>query len=566
MIIKLFVKNYALIRELEVEFAPGLNLITGETGAGKSLLLGALDALMGGKLSSDIVRTGADKAVIEGEFNVSTGSDAWKPLSRELEDPGGNLILRREIARSGRSRAFLNDSPVTLKKLSQVGELLVDICGQHENQTLLREEYHLDYLDSFAGLTNLRRDFSSLHSRYHSLSEKLKKLENRKRDMLTRQERVRFETAEIEAAGVDPAEEETLLAEERAMKHSERILEICRRLSDELGNAPGSPLEVIGGLSRELDNILDIEPRLGKAAEDLRSASVSLEETVRGVTAYLKEFDFSPERLEQIRERLGELSLLKRKYGGSIAAILDHLEKLKQEEISFTSLETEIETLLEEIYELKKELAFKALELSQTRIEAAPKLKEAVESILRELGFDYVDFEIRLEHTEGSDFEVGGDRYRLTPAGIDRCQIHITTNKGEPLRPLKDVASGGEISRIMLALKSVISGGDSGQFLVFDEIDIGISGRIARKVGLNLYKTAQSRQALVITHLPQIASLPARHFAVVKSSDDDRTISRLLLLDKTGRVKEIAELLAAGKFEKKGEDYARQLLNADDVE
>lgn len=562
MLNKLSVKNFALIRELELEFAPGLNLITGETGAGKSLLLSALSALLGAKLTADVVRKGADKAVIEGEFRLNPDSPVKILLDDALDDQSEFAIIRREINRSGRSRAFINDSPAPLKKLAEIGELMVDLCGQHENQTLLNTERHLDYLDRYAGLLQPRDEFSQLHSRYRALNSKIQRLDEKRRNLTARQERIEFEIKEIETAALSPEEEESLRAEERAFENSEKILEFCRRFEEEISAKPGCAVEIVAGLSRELESIVNLEPRLGKTAEDVRSAQVALEEAVRGVAACQSGFDFSPERLEQIRERLGELSRLKRKYGGSVAAVIEHLIKLKSESASFTDIEEEIVAANKEISDIKPKLADKAAILSQQRHTAAPELKKEVEGVLRELGFEYVDFELRLQKKSGGDIQIGGQRFSLDSEGIDSCEFFVTANKGEPPRPLKDVASGGEISRIMLAMKSVIADGQNSGILVFDEIDIGISGRIARKVGLSLLKTAQTRQVLVITHLPQIASLPGKHFSAEKSAEDERTVSRFLILDQSGRIREIAKLLAAGDDPEKGEDYARQLMSS----
>jgi DNA repair protein RecN (Recombination protein N) len=342
-------------------------------------------------------------------------------------------------------------------------------------------------------------------------------------------------------------------------------MQFCYHAEDILSTKSESILESLSHLTKELDSLASFATRLKSVLNDVQNASASLEEALRGILSFRTQFHYSPERLEQIRERLGELSRLKRKYGGSLEAVLRHFLDLKREVDSFSNLEADIVSKGQELAQAHKILSNKALELSQLRTQAVPHLQKDMTAVLKELGFNYVAFEVRLEQKPGSEVEFEGNKYQITPNGLDFCQFYVGTNPGEPILPLPDIASGGEISRIMLGLKAVIAEKDQPGTLIFDEIDIGISGRVARKVGLKLLQTSKSQQLLVITHLPQIASLPARHFSAVKVEQSGRAFSRFILLEGKERINEIAKLLTTGEAEGKGEDYAKELLEAEDV-
>lgn len=565
MLKSIFVSNYILIERAEIEFSPGLNIITGETGAGKSLLLGALNAILGARMSADSVRKGADKCIIEGEFRLHAELPGQLLSGDDFDLNDDSIFIRREYSSSGRTRCFINDSPVTLKRLSEIGAFLVDLCGQHEHQMLLNPDNHLEYLDRFAGLMPRREEFGSFYRAYHQALSKLHKLQRKQRELSTRQDRIEFELKEIQAVNPQIEEDNELLSEEKKLENGEQILEFCYHAEEELGGKQDNVLDSLSVLVSRAEKFHKFSADLRSIFEDLNSASTGLTEALRNITGFRSRFDFSPEKLEEIRERLGELSQLKRKYGGSIAAVLKHVEELKTGRETFEGLEEEILKSGDQVRKLHSELVMKAVELSRLRLAAEPQLTEVMEESLAHLGFDYVKFAAELSKTDGGDAEIEGRSYRLHTAGIDSCEIRISTNKGELLKLLKDIASGGEISRIMLALKSAIAGRDKPGALIFDEIDNGVSGRIARKVGLQLYEAAKTQQLITVTHLPQIASLPGKHFSVQKVEENGRVISRFEELDAERRVTEIASLLTTGESEGEGEDYARELLSAGDV-
>ena len=566
MLQSIFVSNYILIEKAEIEFSPGLNIITGETGAGKSLLLGALNAILGARMSADSVRKGTDKCIIEGVFRLQAKLPVQLLSEDDFDSNDDAVIIRREYTSGGRTRCFINDSPVALKRLSEIGAFLVDLCGQHEHQMLLNADNHLEYLDRFAGLMPRREEFTSLYQTYQKAISKLHKLQAEQREQSLRQDRIEFELKEIQSVNPQIEEESGLLAEEKKLEHGEQILEFCYNAEEELGDKPENILDGLNLLVSRAERFHEFSADLRSIFEDLSSASTSLEEALRNITGFRSHFDFSPEKLEEIRERLGELSLLKRKYGGSIEAVLQRVEELKTRRDSYEGLEAEILKAGDLVKKRHSELVAKAIELSNLRGEAAPLLTEVMEKSLGGLGFDYAKFEAVLSKSEGGEAEIEGRSYRLHPAGIDNCEIRISTNKGEVLKPLKDIASGGEISRIMLGLKSAIAGRDKPGALIFDEIDNGISGRIARKVGLQLYEASKTQQLIVVTHLPQIASLPGKHHSVLKVEENGRAISKFEVLDADKRVAEIASLLTTGESKGKGEEYARELLSAGDVE
>ena len=566
MLKSLSVKNYTLIELAEIEFSTGLNIITGETGAGKSLLLGALNAILGARMSPDSVRRGADKCIIEGEFLLRANLPQELTSGEDFDLDGDVILIRREYTPAGRTRCFINDSPVTVRKLAEIGAFLVDLCGQHEHQMLLNPDNHLEYLDRFAGLMPRRDEFASLYRQYRNELNKLHQLQRDQRELALRQDRIEFELKEIRTADPQTDEEQQLLADEKELQHGEQIIEFCYNAEEELTSKPENILDSLNLLLARSQKFSEFSADLRSIFEDLNSAAASLQEALRNIVGFRSRFDFTPEKLEEIRQRLGELSQLKRKFGGSIEAVLKHREELKNKRDSFTGLENEILQSGDNVGKLHADLVSLAVELSRLREQAVPLLKKKMEQSLAGLGFTHLEFAADVSKIPGNDAEIAGAACRLTPSGADYCEIAVSTNKGEPLKPLKDIASGGEISRVMLGLKSAISGRDKPGALIFDEIDNGIAGRIARKVGLRLHETSKNQQLIVVTHLPQIASLPGKHLSVAKIEENGRVVSRFSELDPDQRVAEIASLLTTGESAGKGENYARELLSANDTE
>ena len=565
MLKKIIINNFALIEECEIKFSPGLNIITGETGSGKSLLIEALGALLGARMSADSIRSGEYKCVIEAEFKLNMFSPAVQWLKAEGEEVYEDLILRREYLGSGRTRGFINDSPVAIKKLSELGSILVDLCGQHDNQRLFNIDNHLDFLDKYAGLSELRSETGELYNIYRSLLQKLKDLQSKREKQTELQERLNFSIKEIEAVDPSTGEDEQLSAEEKELEHGEQLLEFCFEAEEELDNKNEAVLPTLNLLQLKAERFGGFSEDFKNIYEDLTNSTASLEEALRTIVAFRSRFEFSAERLEEIRERLGALSSLKRKYGGSIDAVVEKLAVMKTELDSIGNMEKDIAGVSKELKKVKLSLKEKAQTLSKKRIQAVPKLKETLDRVLLELGFNYTDFNAQITSRSGNDLGIDGKNYGMSENGFDICEFIISTNHGEEPLPLKDIASGGEISRILLALESQIANAERPNALVFDEIDMGISGRIARKVGLKLYSAAKERQLLVVTHLPQIASLPGRHISVYKVEENGRAVSRFKELDSEGRVTEIASLLTTGESKGKGEAYARELLEAKDI-
>jgi DNA repair protein RecN (Recombination protein N) len=565
MLRTLRVNNFALIKEAEIEFASGLNLITGETGAGKSLLLGALSALLGEKIPSELLRSRSEKVIIEGEFIVENDKRVTKFFEEVEEPPAYNIILRREIHPTGRTRNFFNDTPISLKLLNGLSGLLVELCGQHEHQSLFKVENHLEYLDKFAGLEQKRVDFETVYQRYRKFAEKLHKLKEKQKQLSSRWERLEFEIREITSCNVSLGEEEQLSKEEKVLQNSEHILQFCYNAEREISTKSGAILESLSSMLKETEAFSDYAPEFKGVSEDIISSQASLEEAVRLIVGFRSKFNFNPGRLEAIRERLGEISLLKRKYGGSVESTLKRLDDLKREKASFENLEAQIAETEKDLASAHSEMSNKSIDLSHLRARAIPQLKKSLEKTLTELGFNYVEFELRMQKRLGDDVDFEGKCYQVQATGIDFAEIFISTNKGEAVQLLREIASGGEISRIMLGLKSVIAEREEFGTLIFDEIDNGISGRIARKVGLKLYQTGKTRQVIVVTHLPQIASLPGRHFSVTKTEAGGKSVSRFWELQEEERVSEIAKLLSAGQSRDQGLDYAKELLEAKDI-
>jgi len=558
----LSVKNFALIRKADIEFGTGLNLITGETGAGKSLLIGAIGALLGDRVGIDMIQRDAEKAIIEAEINIET--DELKSKLAEIiseDNLVDSVIIRREISRNGKSRAFLNDSLVTMKKMAEFTMNLIDLCGQHEQGILLKREHHLDFLDRFAGTLALRHEYQEVYSEYQKLKARLNSFMEKREKSLVRRDRVDFEKKEIESINPQLGEDEALVSEEKTMQHGEQIMDLCFRAESEIMSDSGSVMEIIDSIADELESIAVYAKEFESPLRDLRESSSLLEEAARNLINLREKIDFTPERLDEIRNRLGELSVLKRKYGGSIESVLEHLKKLKSEKSEIDSLGEQISEIEDKIDRLFGIIKAKAIDLSDKRRQSVPKLKVSMEKILLDLGFNYIVFEPIIEYKKGTDINNNNISCGISQDGIDDCELYVSTNSGETPLPLKDIASGGELSRILLGLKSVIAGKDKPTTLIFDEIDLGISGRIARKVGVKLWETSQNQQLLVVTHLPQIASMPGTHFSIVKSEDNKQAVSEIFLLADEERVGEISKLLAMDDSVRRGENYARELLS-----
>ncbi len=546
MLSKLTVKNFALIDLVEVNFEPGLNIITGETGAGKSILIDALGSTLGEKVYGDILRKKDDRAIIEAIFNINENAGInSKVLEQDLHDFKDSVILRKEVHQTGRNRSFVNDSPVAADILSEFGDLLVDLHGQHEHQALLKMKYHIQYLDDYGGFDDMLKQVHNVYDKVTSLIEERESLKSKEQSLSEKKEIYEFQINEI--AGVNPqlGEEEELIKEEKILRNSEKLYQLTNELYQQLYETEGSAIEIFSRASEKLSMLTDIDKQFEPHKQECQSARIIIEEISKFLQSYNSNIAFDPARLQEIRERLAHFSGLKKKYGGSIEDILKQKDNIEKELLLIENLDGKINEKTDEIESEKKVLAELCLNLSHERTRIASQLQKSVEEALAQLGMSRAKFEVLIDQREDPEglLTIEGKKYRTGPRGIDHVEFLLSANPGEEPKPLVKVASGGEVSRIMLALKTALAEADKIPVLIFDEIDIGISGRIAQAVGKSLKKLAQTHQIICITHLPQIASMSDYHFVVEKYSNEGRTFTKIRKLTPEEKPLEIAKLL-----------------------
>lgn len=563
MLQKLSLLNYALADQVDLELGPGLNIFTGETGAGKSILVGAIAALLGEKAAFNPQRAADTKAVIEGLF-VNCSQNILELLRRQeidlLDDQ--SLLIRREFHPTGRSRAFVNDTPVSSSVLDELSELLADLHGQHEHQSLLQAKTHLRFLDSFAGLEKQRDEVALAWEEARHLRVQFQDLQARQQEIKSRAELEIFQLQEIKQIAPQLGEEETLAEEIKLLGNAEHRAELAARIAHVLEESETAAQLQLRTAGEALSELVEIDASLQTLLNDFKAAEIAVRETVKEMQGYQARIEFDANRLEQARQRLADLQKLKRKYGGSMAEVLKHFERLEKSRAEFENFDTTLADLAQRLQAAEQTCAKLCLQLSKKRREAAKQLQTAVPEVLAELGLPSATFEVRLAMQPQADgfVEVKQQKVKATREGIDTVEFFISTNRGQEAAPLVKVASGGEISRIMLALKSILAERDEIPVLIFDEIDSGVSGRVAHAVGKRLQKLANSHQILCITHLPQIASMGISHFLVEKKMSGERTQTSVRRLAAKERVKAIASLLGGEKISETHLKSAQELL------
>jgi len=569
MLRSLYIRDYALIEELDVEFDSGLNIITGETGAGKSILIGALKLILGERASADSIRTGAKKAIIEGIFD-NTGSPRVQKLLAEYEfDPSQEIILRREITAS-QSRAFINDTPANLNIVREVASHLIDLHGQHEHQLLLRTETHIELLDNFGGLEGLLSRYKKQYGQVGTLTKERDALIAKEKDLQQQKELFQFQVQEIDEVAPEEDEESKLEVELQVLEHAERLFEVTNTLYQILYENDDAVGDQLVRVRNELQDISRIDPELEHSAQEAESAQIMVTELAMFLQDYNARIEFNSERLEGIRSRLGDLENLKRKYGGTLSAVIEYRKDIGVKYDLARDFEGAIATLNEQILDEQKSLSTLAFQLSAKRQEVAKRIEGAIVSELSKLGMGASQFNARIEQkASDSGWVIDPDnpdaRIDALGNGIDFVEFYISTNPGESLKPLTAVASGGEISRIMLALKTTLAKSERLPILVFDEIDTGISGPIARKVGENMKDLARYHQIVAITHLPQIASLGDIHFRVSKSVDEGRTKTDVKRLSGQEHTLQVATLISGDEVTDAAMKSAQELIGSEDI-
>jgi DNA repair protein RecN (Recombination protein N) len=564
MLRTLVIRDYALIDRLEVEFESGLNIITGETGAGKSIIVDSMALLLGERASPEVVRQGREKAVVEGTFLIGDNRRMRALLSANEIEGTDELIVRREVSAKGQSRAFLNDTPATLALLRSAGDFLVDLHGQHEHQSLLRPESHIVLLDEFGSLAALADEYRTAYHALEALVAERRSLHARREQLAAQRELHDFQLKEINAVAPRAGEEDELEARARRLEHAETLFAATARLVTMLYEDENSIHDQLVRARNELDDLRAIDASFGAHFDETNGALASVDELAKALQRYNAGVEFNPEELETIRERLVALRLLKKKYGGSLDAVIAHQERIAAELELADNFDDECARVDREIAAARETMSTLAARLSAKRSATALRVQRGVIAALAELGIERAAFSVHIDPlpATGDDqfAEIEGRRVGTRDDGIDAVEFYFSANVGEEPQPLSRVASGGEVSRTMLALKSVLAKSDRLPLLVFDEIDTGISGRIAQKVGAALRDLARFHQIIAITHLPQIASQASVHFAVEKSVRGGRTSSAMRKLSNEERVTEVAKLLAGEDVTAAASRSARELI------
>ncbi len=567
MLKSLQVKDYALIESVFVEFGSGLNIITGETGAGKSILIDAMSLLLGERASTEIVRRGAAKSIVEGIFNVEGNQKVKKILEENEIEFLPELIMRREVSVKGSNRCFINDTPVQLSLIKETGNLLVDLHGQHEHQSLLRSETHIDFLDEFADLEKIKDEYRIVYGELQNKIKEYNDLKEKESLLKDRKDIYSFQIKEIDAVSPQEGEEEQLNEELNLLENSERIMELSDEIYSSLYDSENSVNDLLGKIQNQLDELIGIDKSLNDAGEEFNSALALISDLSKLIRDYKSKIDIDPEHLDEIRTRLGALNLLKKKYGGSIKAVIEHREKIGKEFELAENYSGSLDALEKEIKVLREKCGAAAGKLSKKRNEASKTIQKEVKEVLADLGIPDSVFQTRIIQTEikaGSDNDnyvtVWNKFFKSSLSGIDEVEFYISTNLGEEVKPLAKVASGGEVSRIMLALKTILARNDKLPLLIFDEIDTGVSGRVAQKVGQALKSLANYHQIISITHLPQIAGLAGHHFAVEKKQIENRVVSSIKKLKDEERIKEVAKLMSGETITEASISGAKELM------
>jgi DNA repair protein RecN (Recombination protein N) len=551
MLTELRIRNFALIDRLSVRLGPGLNVLTGETGAGKSIIVGALSLLLGERASSEVVRSGEDRASIEGVFEVDGRGDLARLLDeRGIEPEDGVLVLKREVAAEGRSRAWVNGSPATASLLGEIGRMLVDLHGQHEHQTLLRRDEQRAILDAYAGNAALLAEVRAAHASTVDLRREVADLERRRREALQRADYLRFQADEIEKAALKPGEEESLEEEARRLSHSEELTSLSAQLYDELTGSDQSIVGSLGHLSRALEHLVRIDPAQEGARELYDTAYYALQELGDRMERYAQTVEHDPARLDEIRRRQDLIFRLRTKYGGTVEEVAAIGRAAREELDLIDGAEFELGALQKRLATAAAELERLAGDLTARRVDAAARLADEVNAVLPDLGMSGGRLEVaRVPLAEPAAF------------GAEEVEFRVSLNRGFEPRALSFVASGGEMSRIMLALKTILARLDAVPTLVFDEVDAGIGGRVALQVGDKMREVAGSHQVFAITHLPQIASRANVHLRVSKHDrPDGKTATEVAPLDDEERIREIARMLGGDPESAVSLEHARELL------
>lgn len=562
MLTQLDIQNIALIDKLNLEIGQGLNVLTGETGAGKSILIDSINAVLGERVSKDLIRTGKDRAIIEAVFQYkNTGID------KILEETGidrddGNIILSREISLSGKNTCRINGRLVNVSMLKQIGELLLDIHGQHDNQSLLKTETHIDLLDAFGGkaIEQIKAEYLELFAQYKNIKSKLHSFAGDKGEMARRMDMLNFQIDEIKNARLKKGEDDILTAKRQVLANSEKIMNSIVRayeLLNEGSNTGKSVLYDSNKALQEVSSVVKYDPGLNSISEKLESVIYQLEDICEELRSRREAAEYNPDELLSIDERLDIITRLKRKYGSTLEDVTDFLDKSQKEYEDLLQSESLVEELNKQLVLLSQKLYVSAEKLNAEREKAAVILEKNITAELENLEMKNSSFKVELSFIKEEKY--------FSKNGLNSIEFLISSNAGEPLKPLSRIASGGEMSRIMLAIKTILANVDAIPTLIFDEIDTGISGKAAQKVGEKLSYISKTHQVLCVTHLSQLACMADNHLYIEKNSDGENTYTTVRKLDHKGRVEEIARIIGGSDITALALKHSEELIEAADL-
>ena len=570
MLVELSIQNFAIIDSLRVTFTRGMNILSGETGAGKSIIISAVNLILGDRAQLDLIRTGSDEAVVEAMFHLPRNNPVSELLTmRGIDNQGEELLIKRIISRSGKSRVLINGSMTTLAILGEIGEELINISGQHEHQTLLRPDRHIDIIDSFGNLWPLRRKTGELIRRVRTLTEEMESLQMDEAEKERRIEFLRFQVKEIDEAKLVAGEEEELRDERTLLANAEKLFKNADEAHRLLYAMENSASENIAEALAKVRALAEVDKNLAALAETLAEALYGIEDTGKELESYASRVSFDPDRLDQVQERLRLISSLKKKYAtdpdGGISEILAFAEKARGDLSGIEMSEEHIRTLKGEIESAKILALQHARELGKHRKDVGARFSRMVEQEVSSLGMQGTSFVVKIDTRKAKEGEFSLDGLAAHPTGIDRVEFFISPNVGEEPRALARIASGGELSRLLLAMKKTLAQTQVIPTLIFDEVDSGIGGGIAQVVGKKLKEVSRHQQVICITHLPQIASFADTHYSVVKDAarvgaDASRTITRVERLSQDERVMEIARMLGGEIITETTLNHAKEMI------
>ncbi|MDT2011358.1 DNA repair protein RecN [Carnobacterium divergens] len=556
MLQELAIKNFAIIHDLSLSFENGMTVLTGETGAGKSIIIDAVGLLAGGRGSSEFIRHGESKCVLEGLFSLNkeaTTFDLLKEYDIDFEDH--TVLIQRDIHRNGKNVCRVNGRLVNIATLRLIGETMIDIHGQNEHQELMNPERHLGMLDQFGNetLSRLKADYHQTYLAYQTAKTTYEKWQNSEQELAQRMDMLAYQTNDIELAELVVGEDDLLEEEKNLLVNYQRIVGALSVSYDALQGEEGSGIDLIGSAMTEMSGIEEIDGKYKQISESISNSYFQLQEAASDILKEMDQLAYDENRLNEIEKRLELIHQMKRKYGDSLAEIMNYYEKITIELSQIKNREDHIYTLTTELKELSEQLTKKGQVLSKKRQEVAKDLEISIHEQLKELYMEKVIFEVRFlsKETNGKSFNENG---------IDQVEFYIATNPGEPLKPLAKVASGGELSRMMLAMKTIFSKNLGITSIIFDEVDTGVSGRVAQAIANKIYLVAVHSQVLCITHLPQVAAMADHHLFISKTVVGERTETHVDLLKKSAKVQEIARMLAGTEITKLTLEHAKELL------